>query len=154
MCSHWQREEGFGTDRQSQVFVHWCWWPIYDLSKKEFQLFVHVESLWHAMTPASLRRHTSRPLSFSWLSLCPTSSFRMPFNLPASVYIACVTIWVLLAVIMKGTVSICCFLYLLLLQATAGKNIYLVLCRVMHCEHYIYLCTAAPNGWIGDMVLV
>lgn len=55
---------------------------------------------------------------------------------------------------MKGTVSICCFLYLLLLQATAGKNTYLVLCRVMHCEEYSCLCMAAPNDSIGDMVLV
>lgn len=57
----------------------------------------------------------------SWPSLGPASSLYVPFNLPALVYIASVTIGVLLAAIMKATDLICCFLSLLLLQATAGK---------------------------------
>lgn len=59
--------------------------------------------------------------STSWPSLGSASSLYAPFNLPALVYIAGVTIGVLLAAIMKGTDLICCFLSLLLLQATAGK---------------------------------
>lgn len=57
----------------------------------------------------------------SWSSLGPAPSLYVPFNLPALVYIASVTIGVLLAAIMKGTDLICCFLSLLLLQAKAGK---------------------------------
>lgn len=60
--------------------------------------------------------------SARWPSLGPASSLYVPFNLPALVYIASVTIGVLLAAIMKGTDLICCFLSLLLLQATAGKT--------------------------------
>lgn len=67
-------------------------------------------------------QYTDPSPSTSWPSLRPASSFCMPFNLPALVYIVCVTIRVLLAAIMKGTVLICCFLSLLLLQATAGKT--------------------------------
>ncbi|MED6278069.1 hypothetical protein CHARACLAT_019859 [Characodon lateralis] len=57
--------------------------------------------------------------STSWPSVCSTSSFCMHSNLPGLVYIVCETIRVLLAAIMKGTVSICCLLTLLFLQATA-----------------------------------
>lgn len=65
--------------------------------------------------------HRDPSPSTSWPSLGPASSVYAPFNLPALVYIASVTIGVLLAAIMKGTDLICCFLSLLLLQATAGK---------------------------------
>lgn len=70
------------------------------------------------MTPAAHR--DPRP-SAGWPSLGPASSLHVPFNLPALVYIASVTIGVLLAAIMKGTDLLCCFLSLFLLQATAGK---------------------------------
>lgn len=85
---------------------------------KLYQLPVLVVSLWHAMTPAA---HRDPDPSTSWPSLGPASSLYVPFNLPALIYIASVTIGVLLAAIMKGTDLICCFLSLLLLQATAGK---------------------------------
>lgn len=112
----------FNSERQSQVLVHWCWGPKCDLSKTESQLLLHVESLWHAMTPATPQTHRSRSLYQLALSVPRLFSLCMPFNLPALVYIVCATIRVLLAAIMKGSVSICCFLSLLLLQATAGKK--------------------------------
>uniref|UniRef100_A0A8C7YYM7 Sarcalumenin n=1 Tax=Oryzias sinensis TaxID=183150 RepID=A0A8C7YYM7_9TELE len=62
-----------------------------------------------------------RPSS-SWPSVCPASSLCVHFNLPAMVYIVCLTTGVLLAAIMKGTVWICCLLSLLLLQATAEEE--------------------------------
>lgn len=93
----------------------------YHLVSKERQLPACVVLLWHAETPAAHWTQTPQPLH-QLASPCPASSLTVPFNLPALVYIVSGTIGVLLAAIMKGTVLICCFLSLLLLQATAGKR--------------------------------
>uniref|UniRef100_A0A3P9MLD5 Sarcalumenin n=1 Tax=Oryzias latipes TaxID=8090 RepID=A0A3P9MLD5_ORYLA len=73
-------------------------------------------------TPVKHEHAYLRPSS-SWPSVCPASSLCVHFNLPAMVYIVCLTTGVLLAAIMKGTVWICCLLSLLLLQATADGEI-------------------------------
>lgn len=61
------------------------------------------------------------------------------------------TIRVLLAAIMKGTVLICCFLSLLLSQATAGKVFlvrrYAARFCVLRCGNDIYLCAKAADVW-------
>lgn len=113
-----------------------------------------VASPWHAMTlvaPPTHMHSPPPPRPCQLASLCaPPLLLRVPFNLPAVVYIVCMTIRVLLAAIMKGTVLICCFLSLLLSQATAGKG-FLVrrydagFC-VVRCGNDIYLCATAADG--------
>lgn len=86
-----------------------------------FQRSTSCQSSWCPCGIPWLLQHRDPSPSTSWPSVGPASSLYVPFNLPALVYIASVTIGVLLAAIMKGTDLICCFLSLLLLQATAGK---------------------------------
>ena len=109
----WKTEAGLGA-----LMLRPKLWPL----QKGVSAAVHIESLRHAMTLATPQTHGSQPLYQLALSAPRLFSLWMPFNLPALVYIVCVTIGVLLAAIMKGSISICFFLSLLLLQATAGKK--------------------------------
>lgn len=73
----------------------------------------------HTLMPATHTPSTQRPSLF--LALSRPLFYLIPFDFLTLVYIVCEAIRVLLAAIMKGIVSICCFFSLLVL-ALAGKG--------------------------------
>lgn len=89
--------------------------PVWQLSRPCCLPHTHT----HTLMPTTHTPSTQRPSLF--LALSRPLFYLIPFDFLTLVYIVCEAIRVLLAAIMKGIVSICCFFSLLVL-ALAGKG--------------------------------